>query len=312
MSSPNATQEIETAVIAGTGLMARGLAAAFAAAGFDVLVVGRSLQKADDTAADARALVSEAFFRGTREGRIDAGVLGEVSLDGASIAVETVLEDVAAKHAVLRLLDRDLPADAIIGSNTASLSLETLAEPLSRPGRFAGWHFMNPSHLTALAEVIPGPQTDTSTIERLREATRALGKTPITMRFELPGFVWNRLIFAMWRECEHIVATGAADRESVDAAVSDGLAPRWTAGGPFVTMDLGGLDDFARAAEQVLPALSSMTEIPASLWQAVADDDSLYAWTPEQRRSVESLRRTALASGVSLTEKRREINLKQK
>ncbi|MFT4009028.1 MAG: 3-hydroxyacyl-CoA dehydrogenase family protein [Nocardioidaceae bacterium] len=309
MSDDSVTPPSLRPVVAGTGLMARGIAAAFSAAGTDVLVLGRDLDRAEAAARDARGLQPEAAFQRATAGTVTAGVLGDTALHDVTVAVETVLEDMAVKQDVLALLDRDLPADAVIGTNTASFSLEALAEQLSVPGRFAGWHFMNPAHLTGLAEVIPGPQTEPDTIERLIAATRALGKTPIQMNFELPGFVWNRLIFAMWRECEHIVQSGAADRASVDAAVSDGLAARWTAGGPFVTMDLGGLDDFARAAEQILPQLANDTSVPARLWEAAAAGESLYSWSPEQRKATEQLRRQALESGAVLAHIRRGIGL---
>ncbi len=308
-NNDRATTPDGLAVVVGTGLMARGIAAALAASGRDVLVLGRDADRAEATARDAEALRPGAAVQGARIGSLSAGVLGETPLDGARIAVETVLEDLEVKRAVLEIMDAQLPADAVIGTNTASLSMSDLAEGLIHPGRFAGWHFMNPAQLTGLAEVVPGPSTTEETVELLCQETTALGKTPIRMRFPLPGFVWNRLIFAMWRECEHIARTGAADRASIDAAVSDGLAPRWTAGGPFVTMDLGGLDDFARAAEQVLPALDNSTTVPGDLYRAAAAGESLYDWTPEQRAATERLRRQALESGALLSASRRRIGL---
>jgi 3-hydroxybutyryl-CoA dehydrogenase len=298
------------AIVAGTGLMARCIAAAFACSGRDVLILGRDTQRAAAAARDAQRLCPEAVFEASHPGTIESGLLGSSPLLNVAVAVETVIEDLEVKRQVLEVLDRDLAADVAIGTNTASLSLAALATSLQHPQRLAGWHFMNPAHLTALAEVIPGPSTAPETVATLCSETKALGKTPIRMQFELPGFVWNRLIFAMWRECEHIVESGAADRASVDAAVSDGLAPRWTAGGPFVTMDLGGLDDFARAAAQVLPALSNTTVVPDDLIRAAAKGDTLCEWQPANRAATEQLRRDALATGAQLTESRRRIGLR--
>jgi 3-hydroxybutyryl-CoA dehydrogenase len=304
-----ASDDTRRIAVVGTGLMARGIAAAFASAGRRVIVLGRNTERAAAAARDAQRLRPDAAFQASHTGTIESGLLGTIPLSDVDIAVETVIEDLAVKRDVLTMLDRDLGVDAVIGTNTASLSLGALAEPLKHPERLAGWHFMNPAHLTGLAEVIPGPATTPETVATLCAETEALGKTPIRMRFELPGFVWNRLIFAMWRECEHIVQSGAADRASVDAAISDGLAPRWMAGGPFVTMDLGGLDDFARAAEQVLPHLANTSAVPDGLIRAAAEGRPLCEWRPEKRAATEQLRREALRSGAILTESRRKIGL---
>ena len=228
------------AVVLGTGSMAPEIAAALAGAGAGVTVAGRDARRAEDAAERARALVPGS--------RIGAAPTAPAALAGAEVVVETIVEDAAAKRALLAAVEPWCPAKALIVTNTSSLRVADLAGALRRPERFAGLHFLKPAHLTAVVEVVPGPATAEGALRTARELARAMGKAPLVVRRDVPGFIWNRVQFAVLRECLHMLEAGVASAADIDAAVSDGLAPRWTAAGPLATADLGGLATFARVA----------------------------------------------------------------
>lgn len=190
--------------------------------------------------------------------------------DEAELVVETISEELEAKRAVLLAAERSAPG-AILASNTSSLPLEAIAEGLERPGRFAGLHWLNPPELVELVEVVGAGRTEPSVLSALAAWMGALGKAPIVLPHQVPGFVVNRLQYALLREAFALVDQGVCTFEDVDRALTRGLGARWAAIGPFETMDLGGLDVFAAVAKNLLPELSNAGEPPAFLERAVAD-----------------------------------------
>jgi 3-hydroxybutyryl-CoA dehydrogenase len=232
--------------------MGAGIAAQLAARGVDTTVLVRR--------PDAVASVAAEVER--RGGR--ATVITEAEPPFA-LAIESVAEDLDAKRAVLRRAERLLDADGILATNTSSLSISDLADGLARPERFAGWHWFNPAELVALVEVVGGARTAPETIERLLALSRALGKQPITVRRDVPGFVANRLQYALIREAYALVEDGVCDVEDVDRALVYGLGARWAAIGPFASMDAAGLEVHEAAAGRLFPELSRATEVPRLL-----------------------------------------------
>jgi 3-hydroxybutyryl-CoA dehydrogenase len=286
---------VQTVVVIGTGRMAPGVAAACVVAGCTVTICGRDRAKAD-AAAQAATAIAERTVLGADFGE---GVFAE-----SEIVIETVVEDRAVKQELLETIEKWLSADAVVATNTSSLPIYELAEALNRPERFAGLHFLNPAQLTAVVEVTPGPQTSPATVERLTELARRMEKRPLVLRRDAPGFIWNRIQFAVLRECLNILDEGVADAAAIDAAVSDGLAPRWLATGPFATVDLGGVDTFSRAAEYLFPRLASTDTVPESLSGKAATGEGFYRWTAASTTAIESLRAEVLGLGRTLAERR--------
>jgi 3-hydroxybutyryl-CoA dehydrogenase len=254
-------------------------------------VVGRSPARAKRAAEAASTLVGAS---------IRSLPLVADSLAQAELAIETIAEDLVMKRELLARVDDWLPSDALLATNTSSLSIGALAEAVARPGRFAGFHFLNPAHLTGVVEVVPGPATSTGTVDRLARYARRMDKMPLALRRDVPGFVWNRIQFAVLRECLYLLREGFADVESIDAAVSDGLAPRWTATGPLATADLGGLDTFRRAAAHLFPLLADDANLHRGL-----ERDRFYCWDSESERALQDLRTEAITAGREVAERRR-------
>lgn len=285
------------AVVAGTGSMGPEIAAALADAGCEVRLAGRDADKAARGGARAQELSG---------GRAVVGVvIGADAFAGADMVVETISEDAEAKRALYAAIEGWVEPGCVIATNTSSLQIGDLARNLTHPGRFAGLHFLKPAHLTAVVEVIPGPGTDNSAVDSLRDLAGRMGKAPLMVRRDVPGFIWNRIQFAVLRECLHMLEEGVAGAEDIDAAVSDGLAPRWTAAGPLATADLGGLATFARISAELFPHLAAGTEAPATMVQAADDGRALQEWTRREGIDIEGLRAASLAAGRRIADERR-------
>jgi 3-hydroxybutyryl-CoA dehydrogenase len=246
----------EVAVI-GAGTMGSGIARVFADGGASVRLTARR----------------ESSLEAARKRLGDRPVLRSTSLDealeGADLVIETIVEEAEPKREVLVRAEELATHDAILTTNTSSLPLTALADALGRPERFAGLHFLNPPELVELVEVVGAERTASETLGTLTGWMEELGKAPIVVRRDRPGFVVNRLQYALLREAYALVDAGVCSFADVDRAVSHGLGARWAAIGPFETMDLAGLDVHAAVAANLWPELSNETEPSPSIRRAL-------------------------------------------
>jgi 3-hydroxybutyryl-CoA dehydrogenase len=240
---PVATATRPVAVI-GAGTMGSGIAQVFAAAGRPVYLLDQ------DEASITRGLASiaKSLDRLIKKGSLDAaardGTLGRIrgatkdTLGECAIAIEAVPERMELKKAVLRDLDRVLPEDAILATNTSSISITELAAATSRPSRVIGMHFMNPVPVMPLVEVVRGLETSAETVNATTEAAKSLGKTPVLVE-DRPGFVSNRILMPMINEAVYALQEGVATREAIDTVMKLGMNHPL---GPLALADLIGLD----------------------------------------------------------------------
>jgi 3-hydroxybutyryl-CoA dehydrogenase len=283
-----------SAVVVGTGRMAPGIASALAQAGARVTVAGRSTDRAIRAA-------------GLAGGDVGACALEQAVFRDARLVVETVTEDAQVKAEVYALLAPWLRQDAVLVTNTSGLSITTLARGVPRPESFAGLHFLYPAEVTPIVEIIAGARTAAETIDVLSDLAAQMGKAPIVARRDVPGFVWNRLQHALLREALWLVDQRVADIATVDAAVSEGLAPRWLAAGPFATVDLGGGDTWSRVAMQLFPHLASDPSLAVILRERSEAGATFYEWQPEALSEVARLRSHAIQASGEIAAARREL-----
>jgi 3-hydroxybutyryl-CoA dehydrogenase len=266
------------AAVLGSGTI--GLSAAILLAARDVpvtLVTRRAQAAAAAPAAIERRLTALTELGAFSTGQADtarARVSARVGLPGDesfALIFEAVGERLDDKQAVLARAEPSLAADGVLATTTSSLPLAELACALAAPERFAGWHFFHPADLMALVEIVPGERTDPAVLDRLRIWSERLGRRPIVLRHDVPGFVANRLQYALLREAYALVEAGVCGLADVDVAVTAGLGARWAALGPFQTMDLAGLGVHAAVAAALFPLLSGAAELPAELVALRAD-----------------------------------------
>ena len=278
--------------------MAPEIAATFAGAGITTCIAGRDEAHAQQAAERATGLAGDT---------VAFAPIDEATLATADLVVETITEDLTAKQALYAAIESWLSPEALLATNTSSLQIGVLATGLKAPERFAGLHFLKPAHLTGVVEVIPGPETDRATTDALVALASTIGKTPLVVQRDVPGFIWNRIQFAVLRECLHMLETGVASADDIDAAVADGLAPRWMAAGPLATADLGGLATFARICAQLFPHLANDQSAPAAITDSAKHGTPLQPWTANGGVEIDALRASALAAGRAATDARQTL-----
>jgi 3-hydroxybutyryl-CoA dehydrogenase len=263
--------------VVGAGTMGGGIALSFALAGCSVRLMARrdtSLETARRRIdASLELLVGHEWATPDEakaaRGRILATTALEEAVAGAGLVVETVTEDLEVKRDVLVRAEWAAGPGTILATDTSSIAVDELAVGLSRPGCFAGFHWFNPPELVELIEVVSGERTAPDTAAALVGWAEALGKVPVHVRRDVPGFVANRLQYALIREAYALVEAGVCSSEEVDRAVRAGLGARWAAIGPFETFDLAGLDVHLEVARRLFPELANTTEPPTSLVELV-------------------------------------------
>lgn len=313
MEGTMVNQMIDTVAIIGVGIMGTGLAAEWAAGGRQVTIFGRDATRA----ADGRARAAAALDTLERGGllatggaaaalaRIRPAIALEAAVAGADLVQESVPEDLALKRDLFTTLDRLCPPTTILASNTSGLPISQIAAGLPGAARIIGMHYLNPPHLMPPVEVIPGEATAPDTIERARAALLSLHKSPLVVRSEVPGFLWNRLQFALAREAFWLVEQGVATMEEIDLAMRQGLGRRWAIAGPFASLDLGGIDTMARVADYLLPELSAAQTPPQFLRDRIAAGHygaktgaGFYPWPPEKHAAALARRDAMLLAAL--------------
>ena len=177
---------------------------------------------------------------------------------GVDVVQENGPEDIAFKQDLWAAVEGAVGSGALLLSSTSGHPATAQAAKMADPGRLLVGHPFNPPHLVPLVEVVPGEGTDPAAVEDAVDFYTALGKRPLVLRKEMPGFVANRLQSALLRESIHLVAEGVVSMEDLDAIVTSSIGLRWAAAGPFLTFHLGGgSGGLARFLEHFGPNLES-------------------------------------------------------
>ena len=236
---------VDKVLVAGAGQMGAGIAQVSAAAGLEVVMI----DVADEFVARGMAGIEKGYGRLVEKGRMEAAdrdaALARITAGtdmaagaDADLFIEAAPESMDIKRGLFEKADSLLRGDAVVATNTSSLSVSALAACVSAPERFVGIHFFNPVPMMALVEVVRGERTDDATLAAARGFAEAVGKTPITVT-DSPGFVVNRILFPMINEAANAYAEGVASAEDIDTGMK--LGANWPMG-PLALADLVGLD----------------------------------------------------------------------
>lgn len=237
--------EIETVGVVGAGAMGSGIAHVFARSGFRVLLCDVEQRFLDRALGQIRTNLSREAEKGKlSEAEIEqaldriTAIVTREALAESSIVIEAAPERFELKAEIFRALDRILPEQAILATNTSSISITRLAAVTKRPDQVIGMHFFNPVPVMALVEVVRGMATSESTYATVHELSVLIGKTPVEVN-DSPGFVSNRVLMPLINEAAFVVMEGVATPEAVDQVFKLGMRHPM---GPLTLADFIGLD----------------------------------------------------------------------
>jgi len=237
--------EIATVGVVGAGQMGGGIAHVAAGAGLPVVLVDVAQALVDKGRAAIEKNLEREVAKGKRTAEDRQAALARITtstdaaaLSGCDIVIEAIVENEAVKKELFGRLDGICRPDAILASNTSSISITRLAAATRRPDRFIGMHFMNPVPLMTLVEVIRGMATSDGTASSVEGLAKRLGKTPIFCN-DLPGFVSNRVLMPMINEAVEALREGVATRDAIDGIMKLGMNHPM---GPLTLADFIGLD----------------------------------------------------------------------
>lgn len=279
--------------ILGGGLMGHGIALVFANAGHAVTITdpiaevrGRVLERIsatlDDIGADRAALE-----------RISITDTLETCVADAQWVIEAAPEDLPLKQRLFADIERAAPTDAILASNTSVIPIGQIMTNVTRKQRTVGTHWWNPPYLVPLVEVIRTADSSDATVAATMTLLRNVGKAPVEVKKDVPGFVGNRLQHALWREAIALVAEGVCDAKTVDDVVKSSFGARLAVLGPLENADLVGTELTRAIHSYVFPALDRATVPSPYLDRLIAEDRLGFKngrgfrdWSPEEQAAL--------------------------
>jgi 3-hydroxybutyryl-CoA dehydrogenase len=238
---------IDCAVVIGSGTMGRGIAQVAATAGVKTYLYDSNAAQAAAAMADIEKSLAKLVEKGKLPAETAASAkanlkpcssLKEADWGNVGIVIEAIFENFEAKTALYRQVTALMNPDAILASNTSSISITKLATSTDRPARFIGMHFFNPVPLMSLVEVIRGLATDDATVEAVEALAKRMGKNPLRCN-DMPGFVSNRVLMPMINEAAFALMEGVADAKTIDEIMKQGCNFPM---GPLTLADFIGVD----------------------------------------------------------------------
>jgi len=277
MSAPeHPTLQFAHICVVGAGYMGSGIGQILACAGARVRMVDADAERARSAVEHTLAQADDFEERGLRptgsatsaRDAISAAADLAAGVEDADLVIEAVPEDLALKLDVIAQIENCAPPEAVIATNTSSIPITALAAALSDQTRLIGMHWFNPPQFIPGVEVIPGEGTDPALASQLVEMLEAAGKAPVVVR-DSPGFVANRLQFALFREAALMLQEGIADALQIDEIVKSTFGFRLSVYGPFAIADMAGLDVYAGAYQTLRAAYGDRFAAPALLTELV-------------------------------------------
>jgi 3-hydroxybutyryl-CoA dehydrogenase len=299
--------------IVGGGLMGHGIALVFAAAGHHVRIT--------DPVAEIRARIHDRIGTTLDELGNDRAALDRIAIAetleacvaDAQWVIEAAPEDLALKQRIFADIENATPADAILASNTSVIPIGQIMARIGRKQRALGTHWWNPPYLVPLVEVVRTAETSDAAIASTMALLKSVGKAPVEVKKDVPGFVGNRLQHALWREAIALVAEGVCDARTVDEVVKSSFGARLAVLGPLENADLVGLDLTRSIHGYVFPALDRATTPSPYLDRLIAEGRLGFKsgrgfsdWTAEQQAALRARLTQHLKASFGPSAARRE------
>jgi len=298
--------QMRSAAVVGLGTMGPGIAATLARAGLEVSTYDADPSKrtkaAPAFAAAATVLSALAVPDHTSHAIRVADTLAACVV-GADLVIETVPENLDLKIRVFREIEAQVGDECILASDTSGIPITHIQDGTRLPGRVVGMHWSNPPHLIPMIEVISGTKTAPAVANALVALVRRCGHLPIVIRKDVPGFVENRVLYAVMRECLDLVEQGVIDPQDLDACVSWGIGYKLAVVGPMALLDMAGLDIYAAVSSYLNKELCNRGDTAGYVAERIAQHrlgiktgGGIYDYTPEKTAELQRLRAAKLVA----------------
>jgi len=272
-------EDVRNVSVIGAGIMGHGIAQTYALAGYQVSIndVNDSLldNAMEHIKADLDVLVDDAFISQNEVNNALCRITTTSDLEKAvcdsDFVTEAIIEDSEAKRKLFDQLDVLCPPRTVLASNSSSLLISDFASGIRRRDKVILTHWFNPPHIVPAVEIIRGRETSDETAELVYALLKKVGKMPVRILKEIPGYLVNRIQMAMIREVWYLWEQGIASPEDIDLAVRGSLGFRLASIGPLLTADMAGIDTYYRVTKYLFPLINDSHEPPLTIRKMVED-----------------------------------------
>lgn len=306
------SRSINTLAVVGAGTMGPGIAATFARHGFETRLADikvdvldqarRAVAMVYSTLVQAGFITQDEADRGRHHLHYTADVPS--ALRDVDFVIEAIPERLDLKQAFFREAEEAVAEDVVLASNTSGIPITDLARAVRRPERLVGMHWSNPPHLIPVVEVVRGAHTGDEAVETTRQLAERIGMLPVLVRRDIPGFVENRILYAIMREALYLLEEGIASAKDIDTIVRWGIGYKLSVIGPLELLDVAGLDIYHSVASYLNADLNCRTDVSPLIRAKVERGElglktgrGIYAYSTEQLSEL-AQRRTRLLIAV--------------
>ncbi|PAP91658.1 5-formyl-3-hydroxy-2-methylpyridine 4-carboxylate 5-dehydrogenase [Mesorhizobium wenxiniae] len=299
---------IKRAALIGLGTMGPGIAARLSRGGLDVAAYDVSdvaVERASGMLDIAGAILDRLDIKAPASG---AGTVRFVrtlaeTVDGAELVIENVPENIDIKAETYRAIDPLIGSSVIVASDTSGIPITKLQAHISHPERLVGMHWSNPPHIIPMIEVIGGEKTAPETVATIRDLIRSIGLLPVVVKKDVPGFVENRVLYALLREALDLVERGVIEPEDLDTCVSWGIGYKVAVIGPMALLDMAGLDIYKSVSSFLNADLSNRDDVAPMVLEktglskfGIKSGEGMFSYTPEQIKALQGERARKLVA----------------
>lgn len=269
--------QVKTVAVVGAGTMGPGMAAVFAVHGYETRLAeiqAEILERAKGTTEVVFQVLSGAGFLTddqVQAGRSNLSFVADPqqAVSGSQFVVETIPEKIELKCEFFQAAEGWVDEEVILASNTSGIPISKIGQACQVPGRVIGMHWSNPPHIIPVIEIIRGAETDDETFQTTWEVTERLDMIPSLVRRDVPGFVENRVLYAIMREALHLVEEGVADPADIDKIVQWGIGYKLAVIPPLQLLDVAGLDIYHSVASYLNADLSTDPGVSSAITERV-------------------------------------------
>jgi 5-formyl-3-hydroxy-2-methylpyridine 4-carboxylate dehydrogenase len=299
---------IKRVALIGLGTMGPGIAARLSRGGLEVRAYDVS-QGAVDRARGlldiAEGVLDRLEIKAPPSGPGGVRLVSTIAeaVNGAELVIENVPENIDIKAEAYREIDPLITPSVIVASDTSGIPITKLQAHISHPERMVGMHWSNPPHIIPMIEVIGGEKTSAETVATIRDLVRSIGLLPVVVKKDVPGFVENRVLYALLREAVDLVERGVIEPEDLDTCVSWGIGYKIAVIGPMALLDMAGLDIYKSVSSFLNADLSKRDDVAPVVLEktgaskfGIKSGEGMFSYTPERIKTLQGERARKLVA----------------